>query len=476
MLELTTLMIFTWLTLRVRYFHGYFQNFIVFNLDINNYVIIRWLCSFIMTNDPTTNQKSTRQQTTTPTMDELMHLKQNKINYSNLLSEKNLLQFNEYLPIEFSNVPHPRSGHRAVATESDLWIWGGYYPSIQGQPERMFQELWRFNFALQRWTLEKTTGDGPTLTLASHSMCLYRNLLLVFGGTGFPFGHHVSNDLFVLDLKRLHWKRCQILEEQPQRVYGASMILHDNHLYILCGTNSWSYNSDVYEISLPDLKCKHIGTSFEEIEDPSETGRYRQEAYLHNNEIYLFGGGGVSGISYSLKRLPVFSLTTHKWSFVLTNPDPMHNFPLARKFHSILPFHENQVIMFGGAYFNPSLNRHILCDERIWLFDFDKFEWSILSSLSMPQPTYFHAAAINERGEIWTHGGVVADQKPTDDPSNFSEKRITTLYTMNTRVLNLSEISWNRFLNLLSDRSCLLDDVLLMDQLLIPRRFIERVH
>ncbi len=56
-------------------------------------------------------------------------------------------------------------------------------------------------------------------------VCLYRNLLLVFGGTGFPFGQHVSNDLFVLDLKRLHWKRCQILHEQPQRVYGAVSIL-----------------------------------------------------------------------------------------------------------------------------------------------------------------------------------------------------------------------------------------------------------
>ncbi len=56
-------------------------------------------------------------------------------------------------------------------------------------------------------------------------MCLYRNLLLVFGGTGFPFGQNVSNDLYVLDLKRRHWKRCQILEQQPQRVYGAVNII-----------------------------------------------------------------------------------------------------------------------------------------------------------------------------------------------------------------------------------------------------------
>ncbi|CAF0966121.1 unnamed protein product [Rotaria sordida] len=479
MLELTTLMIFTWLTLRVRYFHSYFQNFVLFDIDINNNVIVRWLCSFVMTNDPTTNQKSTQQQTTTLTMDDIVNIKQSKTSLclsSNFLLPKNLMQFIEDIPLDSSDKPHPRSGHRAIATESDLWIWGGYYPANDNQPERMFQELWRYNFALRRWTLEKTTGDGPTLTLASHSMCLFRNLLLVFGGTGFPFGQHVSNDLFVLDLKRLHWKRCRILDQQPEPVYGASMIVNDDHLYILCGTNSWSYNSDVYDIHLPTLTCKHIGHTFDEIEDPSETGRYRQEAYLYKNKIFLFGGGGVSGISFSFEYLPVFDLTTQSWSFVHANPDPIHNFPTSRKFHSIFPFHNNQIIMFGGAHFHHLLNRHICVNNRLWTFDFEKLEWSILPSLTMLQSTYFHAASMNERGEIWTHGGVVNESRSTNDNRNHSEKRITTLYTMHTRVLNLSELTWNYFLNSLSDRTCLIKQPELLVQLHIPPRFTERIH
>ena len=52
--------------------------------------------------------------------------------------------------------------------------------------------------------------------------------------------------------------------------------------------------------------------------------------------------------------------------------------------------------MFGGAYFNLTINRHIVVNDRIWTFDFDKLEWSVLSSIKMPKPTYFHAAAINE--------------------------------------------------------------------------------
>lgn len=52
--------------------------------------------------------------------------------------------------------------------------------------------------------------------------------------------------------------------------------------------------------------------------------------------------------------------------------------------------------MFGGAYFNLLTNRHIVVNERIWTFDFQKFEWGVLPSLTMPRPTYFHAAAMNE--------------------------------------------------------------------------------
>jgi hypothetical protein len=64
-------------------------------------------------------------------------------------------------------------------------------------------------------------------------VCLYRNLLFVFGGTGFPFGH---NDLFILDLKRRHWKQCQLLNQKPGPVYGAVrfyLIYYENPILFL---------------------------------------------------------------------------------------------------------------------------------------------------------------------------------------------------------------------------------------------------
>ena len=98
-----------------------------------------------MTNDPTTNQKSTRPQTTVPSMDNQINLHHSKNNRSKNFPPNNLLQFVEVSPAEDSIQPHPRSGHRAIATESDLWIWGGYYPAEDDQPERMFQEVRRYS-------------------------------------------------------------------------------------------------------------------------------------------------------------------------------------------------------------------------------------------------------------------------------------------------------------------------------------------
>jgi len=41
-------------------------------------------------------------------------------------------------------------------------------------------------------------------------------------------------------------------------------------------------------------------------------------------------------------------------------------------------------------------NWHNLVSGHLWIFNFEKLQWSMLSSLTMPRPTYFHAAAINE--------------------------------------------------------------------------------
>lgn len=72
------------------------------------------------------------------------------------------------------------------------------------------------------------------------------------------------------------------------------------------------------------------------------------------------------------------------------------DFPTSRKFHSVLPFRSNQVIMFGGASFNPNTGDHVMVNDLLWTFNFEKFEWNTLPSLKMPRATFFHAGTMNE--------------------------------------------------------------------------------
>ena len=93
-----------------------------------------------MTDDSTRNKGKLKRTV----MDTPLSIKRSKPSSGLLnryVSSVNLMKFAEISPLNPVNKPHPRSGHRAVATESDLWIWGGYYPSATDEQPRMFDEV-----------------------------------------------------------------------------------------------------------------------------------------------------------------------------------------------------------------------------------------------------------------------------------------------------------------------------------------------
>lgn len=70
--------------------------------------------------------------------------------------------------------PPARSGHRCVADNTNLYVFGGYNPDYDesGGPENedypLFRELWRYHFATGCWQQIRTEGYMPT-ELASMS-------------------------------------------------------------------------------------------------------------------------------------------------------------------------------------------------------------------------------------------------------------------------------------------------------------------
>jgi hypothetical protein len=68
--------------------------------------------------------------------------------------------------------------------------------------------LWRFNTLSKKWKKLTMTFNVPD-QLASHTAAMYKGRMLVYGGTGAPFGQTTSTTVFVLDLGMRSWSKIK---------------------------------------------------------------------------------------------------------------------------------------------------------------------------------------------------------------------------------------------------------------------------
>lgn len=219
-----------------------------------------------------------------------------------------LLHVEEVLPTS-ELIPKTRSGHRMVADDSgDLYSFGGFNlqvpvddtelshgpsDSTQTNCNTLFQELWKFDWRTRRWRKLKTTGDIPD-KLVSHCMCYWRRKIIIYGGTGLPYGRKSSNRLTIYHIEQNRWEQIQPLSEpscNPQELYGQACVCDQERgeLYVIGGTDGSKYNLDVHKFNLYNKKWTPLyrSTGY----DPGEPGlRYRHEIALHNNKLFIFGG------------------------------------------------------------------------------------------------------------------------------------------------------------------------------------------
>ena len=158
------------------------------------------------------------------------------------------------------SVPKPRSGHRIVNDYAgNVYSIGGYNPSIDSDEEDvdeelrnskpLFKELWKFSPTTKTWIKIRTTGSIPD-HLASHCAAFLNDQLLVFGGTGVPFGHTSNNLVYSCDLKSYEWKLLKATNPSddsnlPPDGYGQGLVVdpEEECLYV-------SYQSHFFSIFL----------------------------------------------------------------------------------------------------------------------------------------------------------------------------------------------------------------------------------
>ncbi|XP_048409784.1 kelch domain-containing protein 10 isoform X4 [Stegostoma tigrinum] len=326
--------------------------------------------------------------------------------------------------------PPARSGHRCVADNSSLYVFGGYNPDYEesGGPGNedypLFRELWRYHFASGTWQQVGTEGFMPR-ELASMSVVLHGNNLLVFGGTGVPFGESSGNDVHVCNINYKRWALLNCRGKKPNRIYGQAMVIINGYLYIFGGTTGYVYNTDLHRLDLTAREWIQLKPNNPPSDLPEE--RYRHEIAHDGQRIYILGGG-TSWTTYPLDKIHAYNLETNTWEEMQTKPQDRTGFPAARRCHSCVQI-GHDVYVCGGY------NGEIILGD-LWKLNLQTLQWTKLPA-EMPEPAYFHCAAVTPAGCMYVHGGVV----------NIHEnKRTDSLYKIWLVVPSLFELCWERLL------------------------------
>ena len=236
------------------------------------------------------------------------------------------------------DVPIARSGHRMVFHDGRLYAFGGYNP-ILPEREQLFREMWEYNIATRRWKQIEMQGSVPQ-NLASHTACIVDDnesgtsrtaKMLVYGGTGTPFGINMSRGAFLCDLHGdFRWSRLKIravqnvnvtdgsLEEisfsddeeehldsndshphLPRPLYGQAIAMVNDaengpQLYTIGGTSGFDYFINVDRLVFRHRRwepCYRSHHDFTRLSGNEPEPRYRHELAVRKDLIYLLGGG-----------------------------------------------------------------------------------------------------------------------------------------------------------------------------------------
>ncbi|ALC42409.1 slim [Drosophila busckii] len=375
--------------------------------------------------------------------------------------------------------PLARSGHRIIASKSHLYSLGGYNPRSALTAARrgrclLFQELWSYNFATNRWKLELNADNASNMPteLASNALAIHNDVLISHGGTGYPFGESCSNDCYVYRTgdAGAGVERLKVSGDLPTAQYGPGIVIHKHYLYTIGGTTGFDYSCDVYRLDLRTKVWENVYICRPEMRDDPE-GRYRHEVVYDGKHIFVLGGGTSNSV-YDLQRIPAYNLEANSWDYFDTLPDrhsitwTQHDkgYPKPRKCFSCVQHQSSngdiEAFITGGlqgdfsTYFSD-----------IWKLNLRTKQWALIQTASLPRPLYFHSAAHSDNGCMYIFGGIEYNDKEM--------RRRNDLYKMWMTIPKLSEMCWDA-ITYYNDNMDLYDRKTLLSAG-IPKSFTDRL-
>lgn len=154
-------------------------------------------------------------------------------------------------PLATGTYPVPKAYTSMVHYKDCLIVFGGWtYPSLSQyyQNVTMFNEIHFYCVNTNKWILINATNCPPPM--AGHSACMRGDEMVVFGGLIMSASQNYqiqcSNDVWVLDIPTLTWRKQGTTKPRPSPRYAQSLICLDSDRLMLLGGVQTLHNRFVY--------------------------------------------------------------------------------------------------------------------------------------------------------------------------------------------------------------------------------------
>ncbi|CAE7209638.1 Afg1l [Symbiodinium necroappetens] len=214
-------------------------------------------------------------------------------------------------------------------TRTMLLTWSQRAISFDGD---YFNDVYKYDIATSMWGSVHTLGEAPTKR-TDHSVVLFRDSLLVFGGFD---GHNRFNDLRELHLKDKRWSQVSVRSQVPRNRFGHTAVIYAHSMYIFGGWDGHDTLQELFEYNISSNMWIQLP-----LRGTAPRARYRHTAVVCGDAMFTFGG--VDKTQYRFPDLHEYNFTHRHWLKVAT----MSVQPSARTFHKTV-VHEGYMYILGG--------------------------------------------------------------------------------------------------------------------------------
>lgn len=270
---------------------------------------------------------------------------------------------NNWAEIRISKPPKRRTNQISFTYNNFFYIYGGRDIN-EGKMSDMYKLSLDNNWENKQWEKVEFSGASPG-NIAHHRSSVIDNILYVFGGDSQK--ENITNNLFLFNIDNLTWEKQINKDKDIIPLSSHSMSLYLNNLIIFGGYSSTAFNDKLFIYKTETKTWSQYPDSNIQLTETQNIpeGRIDHSQTTVGNAIYIYGGLNQKNVY--LNEMWKFDLGNITWNQVNIQGE----IPKGRKGHSAVLF-EGNILFFGGK------TGQLFEINQLWKYDIIKERFQLL--------------------------------------------------------------------------------------------------